>query len=148
QVFGYCDTAALAGDDREGCAVVNHEHRLDRHVWVLITKLDERIDVAEAHVVCAGSNAHNRLDRAGRGIDVRVKTLGLITVLVDPDQKRRRRSLKLEIEAEFNRRLGCGCIHGGRHEDARSGTSYQREADKGAKKAEEAHKPISCRKKQ
>src|SRR5262249_27363855 len=143
KVFGCCYAAALAGDDREGRAVVNHEDRLDRKIGVLVAKLDERIDVAEAHVICARGDTLDGLDGAGRGVDGDVKAFGLIIAVVDCDQKRRGWPLELEIEAEFNRRLGDSRMSDCRHEKARCRTGYRRGAHKGPEKAEEAHKPIS-----
>src|SRR5262249_3617570 len=122
----------LAGDDREGRPVVDHKHRLDRYVGVLVAKLDERIDVAKAHVVYARGNTLDGLDRAGRGIDGNVKALVPIIAVVDCDQERRRRALELEVEAEFKRRLGGGGVTGRRNEKARRGIGYRQAAFKGA----------------
>src|SRR5262249_28006441 len=107
-------------------SVVDHEYRLDRHAGVLVTKLDERIDIAEAHVVGAGGNTRNRLEGTGRAVDGDVEPLRLVVALVDPDQKWRRRTLELEIEAELDRRLGCGAVDGCRYTDADKCTGYLR----------------------
>jgi hypothetical protein len=64
EVFWQGDAAALAGHDRKGRAVVDHEHRLDGGTGILVAKLDERIDVCKAHLVRAGGNARNRIERA------------------------------------------------------------------------------------
>src|SRR5262249_35065945 len=62
EVFWDRHAAALAGHDREGRAVVDHEHGPDWHAGVLVAKLDERIDIAEAHVVDAGGHTRDWLE--------------------------------------------------------------------------------------
>jgi hypothetical protein len=135
-----CHAAALARDDRERRAVVDHEHRLDRRGRVLVAELDQRIDVAEAHVVGAGGNTGDRLQRAGRGIDGDVESLSLVVALVEPDQERCRRALELEVEAEFDRCLRRGRSGGQREGDDRDGTGHVRRAGSEAEKVEEAHR--------
>jgi hypothetical protein len=51
QVFRHRDAAALARDDRAGGLVVNHKHRFERGASLLVTELDECVDIAEADVV-------------------------------------------------------------------------------------------------
>jgi hypothetical protein len=53
EILGRGDTAALARDDRERRIAIDHEDRLDRRLRVLVAELDQRVDVAERHVVGA-----------------------------------------------------------------------------------------------
>ena len=71
-----------------------------------VAELDQRIDVAEAHLVGAGGDAVDRLERARRRVDGDVEPFGLEVALVDRDQERRRRAFELEVEREFDRGLG------------------------------------------
>ena len=96
-------TAALAADNRERRLVVDHEHRLDRRARIGVAELDQRVDVAEAHVVGAGGHALDRLERAARAVDGDVEALGLEVALVDRDHERRGRAFELEVEREFDR---------------------------------------------
>ena len=105
EVLRLADAAALAPDDREGRLVVDHEHGLDRRARIGVAELDQRVDVAEAHVVGARRDAVDRLERAAGGVDGDVEALGLEVALVDRDQERRRRALELAVEREFDRGL-------------------------------------------
>src|SRR4029077_421716 len=102
EIFRRSDAAALAPDDRERRLVVDHEYGLDRRARVGVAELDQRIDVAEAHVVGAGGDAIDRLKRAGRGIDRDVEAFGLEVALVDRDHERGSRALELEVERELD----------------------------------------------
>ena len=104
------DATALAPHDRERRLVVDHEHRLDRRAWIGVAELDQRIDVAEAHVVGAGRDAIDRLERTARGVDGDVEPLGLEVALVDRDHERRGGALELEVEREFDGRLRGGGV--------------------------------------
>ena len=61
----------------------------------------DRLYVAEAHVVGAGGDPVDRLERAGGRVDSDVHAFRLVVALVERHQERRRRSLEFEIEAEF-----------------------------------------------
>ena len=73
---------------------------------IRVAELDQRVDVAEAHLVGAGGDAVDRLERARRGVDGDVEPFGLEVALVDRDQERRRRAFELAVEREFDRRSG------------------------------------------
>ena len=130
--------AALAADDREGRLVVDHEHRLDRRARIGVAELDQRVDVAEAHVVGAGRDAVDRLERARRGVDGDVEAFGLEVALVDGDHERRGRALELEVERELDLGLRGGGAGGERREWPRQG-----QARRGRPHVSRA--PISCR---
>ena len=87
-----------------GRLVVDHEHGLDRRARIGVAELDQRVDVAEAHVVGARRDAVDRLERAAGGVDGDVEALGLEVALVDRDHERRRRAFELAVEREFDRR--------------------------------------------
>src|SRR5690606_28128898 len=63
-------------DDREGRDIVDHHDRTNVLRGVLIEKLDQRVDIAEAHLVGAGGNPRDRLDRSCTGVDGHVESFG------------------------------------------------------------------------
>jgi predicted RNA polymerase sigma factor len=69
QLLGLRDAAAPARYDREGRLVVDHENRSHRRRRMLIAILDEGVDIGEAHLVGAGRNAGDRLERGRRLVD-------------------------------------------------------------------------------
>src|SRR5207237_454479 len=105
QILWRGDASALAADNGERGLVVDYEHGLDRRARIGVTELDQRIDVAEAHVVGARRDAIDRFERAGGRIDRHVEPFGLVIALVNRDHERRGRALEFEIEREFDRRL-------------------------------------------
>ena len=69
QVFRHRYAAALARDDRAGGLIVNHKYRFERGASLLVTELDECVDIAEAHVIGAGRDAIDRLQRTVSRLD-------------------------------------------------------------------------------
>ncbi len=101
--FGLVTPRLLRADDREGRLVVDHEDRLDRHVRIGVAELDQRVDVAEAHVVGARRDAVDRLERAAGGVDRDVRGLRPCSSPCRAATRNGAEALEFEVEREFHR---------------------------------------------
>jgi hypothetical protein len=102
EVFRLGDAGLGGGGDSERRLVVDHQHRLDLLVRVLVLEFDQRVDVEEADRIGAGRDARDPGDRAGAGVDGDVEPLGLVVALVDGNEIRRRRTFELPVEGELH----------------------------------------------
>jgi hypothetical protein len=102
QILRLGDAGLGGGGDREGWLVIDHQHRLDGLVGVLVAELDQRVDVEESDRIGAGGNARDAGDRAGPRVDRDVEPFGLVVALVDGDEVGRGRALEFPVEGEFH----------------------------------------------
>src|SRR6266849_6495467 len=96
--------------------VLDHQHRLDLLLRVLVLELDQRVDVEEAERIGAGGDPRDAGDRAGAGVDRHVEAFGLVVALVDGDEVGGGGTLELPVEGELDVGLrACRARrHGGR----------------------------------
>ena len=114
-------------DDRERRRVVDHENPLDRHVRILVTELDQRVDVGETELVHAAGDARDRLQRTLAGVDGDVQPLVGEVALVEGQQVGGARTFELPVERELDGEL-IGA-HGNRSQRcADGGGQHQRRA--------------------
>src|SRR5262249_29721868 len=73
QVLRCRNASALAGDDRAGWLVVDHEYRFERGTFVSVTEIDEPIDITEADAVVARGYAIDRFERTVSRLDHHVE---------------------------------------------------------------------------
>ena len=102
QVFRRRDAAALARDDRAGWLVVDHEYGFERGVWLSVTKLDERVDIAEADIIGAGGDAIDWLKRTVSRLNRHLEFFRGEIAPVYRDQKGRGRPFELPIKCELD----------------------------------------------
>ena len=69
EVLRALDAALLQADNGEGRRVVHHHHRLHRQVARLVAEFDQRVDVREADVIGARSDAVDAFHGARAGVD-------------------------------------------------------------------------------
>ena len=100
QVFRLAMPRLLRPITAIGRPIVEHEHGFDWRGRIGVAEFDQRVDVAEAHVIFARCDALDGLQRAERGVDRDVEVFRDVVTFVERHQERRRWSFEFEIKRE------------------------------------------------
>jgi hypothetical protein len=102
ELLGLGDAAAFARHNGIRWLIEHDEHGLYRRRWMLVAIADERIDVGKRHVVAAGCDAGDRLERRGRLVHRHLQAFAFEEALVLRNEDESFRPLEPAIERELD----------------------------------------------